>query len=289
MQVSLNGHDTYYDVTGTGTAVLVMHGGGLDSASLQPWLAPLASQVQLIYYDQYGLGRSERPGDYSAISNDTWVEQAEALRVFLGLDKIVVFGHSYGGYIALEYALKYPDRVSGLILLSTAAVLDYADQVWAQASARSDGEQFEAVMALFHHPDAVAASGPVKAPETDDDLAGLWQSVLPVYTSALTPQDGDALLEHTAFSAKGHNHQVDSLLPGYDVSTRLGEIVVPALVMTGAKDFITTPAAARRIQDGIQDGDLVIFGRSGHFPYAEESDLFLGTVRNWLTTRGYAG
>lgn len=289
MHVSLNGHDTYYDVAGSGTPVLVMHGGGLDSESLRPWLEPLTSQVQLIYYDQHGLGRSERPDDYSAVSNDAWADQAEALRAFLGHEKIVVFGHSYGGYIALEYALKYPDRVSGIVLLSTAAVLDYAAQVWAEASARSDGEQIKAVMALFHHPDAVAAAGAVEAPVTDDDLARLWQAVLPVYTSSLTAGDAGRLLEPIVFSAKGHNHQVDVLLPAYDVSARLAEITVPALVMTGAKDFITTPAAARRIKDGLKDCELFIFGRSGHFPYVEERDLFLQVLRNWLTARGYAG
>jgi proline iminopeptidase len=288
MNVALDGHDTYYDVTGTGTPVLVMHGGGLDLDSLRPWLAPLTSQVQLIYYDQYGLGRSERPDDYSGITNDTWVRQAEALRQFLGHEKVLVFGHSYGGYIALEYALKHPDQVSGLVLLSTAAVLDYAAEVWAEASARSDAEQIEAVMALFHHPDAVGASGPVKAPQTDDDLARLWRVVLPVYTSALTPRDAGRLLEPIVFSARGHNHQVDFLLPAYDVSARLPEITAPALVMTGARDFITTPAAARRIQAGIRDSELVIFERSGHFPYVEESELFLQTVRNWLTERGDA-
>jgi len=285
MHVTLDGHDTWYETLGTGTPVMVMHGGGLDHASLRPWLDPLDDLARLIYYDQHGLGRSQRPDDYSGITNDTWVEQAESLRRFLGHDKIVAFGHSYGGYIALEYALKYPDRVSGLVLLSTAAVLDYAADVLAEAAVRSTKEQFESVMALFHHPDAVGAAGAVKPPQTDDDLARLWHAVLPVYSWSLDAAAAEQLLRPVVFSAKAHNYQVDYLLPAYDVSSRLREIAVPTLVMTGAKDFITTPAAAQRIHTGIRDSELFIFENSGHFPYVEERGLFLQKTRDWLTAQ----
>jgi proline iminopeptidase len=286
MHIRLNGHDTFYELIGAGTPVMVMHGGGLDHESLRPWLAPLGDQGELIFYDQYGLGRSDRPADYSGITNDTWVEQAEALRQFLGHEKILVLGHSYGGYIALEYALKYPARVAGLVLVSTAAVLDYAADVLAEAAARSSPEQFEAVMALFHHPAAVSATrAAVSPPRTDDDLAKLWRAVLPVYTWSLAPSAAEQLLGPVVFSAGGHNYQVDVLLPRYDVSARLAEIAVPVLVMTGAKDFITTPAAARRIQAGIRDSELFIFERSGHFPYVEERELFLREIRSWLASR----
>jgi proline iminopeptidase len=105
----VNGTDLFCIRQGTGIPLLTMHGPGFDHTVLRPWLDPLDEDFELIYYDHRGCGRSRRQ-DLSAVTDGTWVEDAEALRKTLGLDKAIVFGHSYGGCLAQEYALTFPAR-----------------------------------------------------------------------------------------------------------------------------------------------------------------------------------
>ena len=114
-----------------------MHGGsGLDHTQFRPWLDTLGDRVQLIYYDQLGQGRSTRPLSYDEISIDTWAQEADALRASLGYDKIILFGYSFGGFIAQEYALRYGDHLDGLILCDTAPALDYPEIIMNNAQQR---------------------------------------------------------------------------------------------------------------------------------------------------------
>jgi pimeloyl-ACP methyl ester carboxylesterase len=112
----VNGVDIYYELEGSGQPILLMHGGpGGDHWGFH-WsggIPPLADSYKLVYYDHRGNGRSSGEPNtviYSNISKD-----ADELRKFLGLGKVVVMGHSWGGVIALHYALNYPDSVSAII------------------------------------------------------------------------------------------------------------------------------------------------------------------------------
>jgi pimeloyl-ACP methyl ester carboxylesterase len=100
-----------------------MHGGlGFDHTSLHPWLDPLGEEMHLIYYDHRGNGRSGRP-PLETLTFEQFCADADALRAHLGYEKVAVLGYSFGGFIALEYALRYPERLSHLILLDTAPTL----------------------------------------------------------------------------------------------------------------------------------------------------------------------
>lgn len=122
MGAQLCGTELYYTLHGSGRPVFVMHGGlGLDHTYFRPWLDPLSDQALLVFFDHLGNGRSVRPISFDCLSHDIWARSAEALREQLSYPSIVILGHSYGGYLALEYALRFPERVAGLILCCTAA------------------------------------------------------------------------------------------------------------------------------------------------------------------------
>ncbi|TMC88780.1 MAG: alpha/beta fold hydrolase [Chloroflexi bacterium] len=124
MQALINGNEIFYTIHGQGRPMLLMHGGsGLDHTYFRPWLDSLGDRVELIYYDQLGHGRSTRPENYEGIGLDTWADEADALRASLGYDRIILFGHSFGGFIAQEYALRHGDHLAGLILCDTAPAL----------------------------------------------------------------------------------------------------------------------------------------------------------------------
>ena len=130
--VHLNGTDLLYVEVGEGLPCLVMHDGlGLDHTSMHPWLDPLGELMHLIYCDYRGNGRSGRPP-----SETITFEQpcADALREHLGFEKVAVLGYSFGGFIALEYALRYPERLSHLILGGTSPGGDYGEEIEANAT-----------------------------------------------------------------------------------------------------------------------------------------------------------
>jgi proline iminopeptidase len=123
--VALNGVDIFYMQHGDGLPCLVMHGGlGLDHSYLHPWLDALGADLRLVYYDHRGNGRSGRP-PLDTLSFAQFCADADALREHLGFAEVAVLGHSIGGLIAQEYALCYPERVSHLILVGTAARCDF--------------------------------------------------------------------------------------------------------------------------------------------------------------------
>jgi proline iminopeptidase len=273
MYAQIDTNEVFYTLHGHGRPMLLMHGGsGLDHTYFRPWLDPLSNQVQLIYYDQLGQGRSTRPQNYEGIGMDTWADEADALRAFLGHERIILFGHSFGGFIALEYALRHGDHLDGLILCDTAPVVDYQEVIMANAQSRGTPEQVQAVVAGL------------SAPVADDvSWRQLWRTILPLYFHDYDPDVGAVLDEATLYSAEAFNQGMGKCLPTFNVLSRLGEISVPTLVLAGRHDWITPPAqAAERLHAGLPNSQLVIFEESGHFPFIEEQDKFVTSVSEWL-------
>ena len=121
----------YFDVDGMGLVpdgdrmvdrpvLFVLHGGpGADHSYLKLRMAPLTDSAQLVYLDHRGAGRSDR-GDASEWTLANHAADVDALRQYLGLERIVLFGTSYGGFVSQQFALDFPDSLAGLILCSTA-------------------------------------------------------------------------------------------------------------------------------------------------------------------------
>jgi len=117
--VDARGVMIYYVEMGHGSPLLVVHGGpGASHEYFLPWLLPLARTNRLIFIDERGSGRSERVEDIHQYTVENMVEDVEAVRTGLGLGKISLLGHSYGGVLAQAYALKYQKNLSHLIALS---------------------------------------------------------------------------------------------------------------------------------------------------------------------------
>lgn len=252
--------------------MLVVHGVGLDHTSLRPWLDPLGSDVELIYYDQRGSGRSPEPSNWDEVSRATWVEDADALREQRGYEQVLLFGHSYGGVVAQEYALRYPERVRGLVLCCTAATMDYPEVMMANARARATPEQFEALLR--------ALSGPVP---DDATLEALWSKTAPVYFASGDVELAAAVLGELRYRVTAYNHAFFRCFAGFDTRALLDRLAVPTLILAGREDWITPPReAAEPLHARITGSQLALFEQSGHFPFAEEPARFLETVSDFL-------
>src|SRR5690242_12647978 len=119
----------FVEVKGHGEPLVLMHGGpGLDHVSLTPFLG-LADRFTIVLYDHRCNGRSTG-APVTSMTFDNLAADADALRETLGFERWAVLGHSFGGHVALEYALRYPNRVSRLVLLDTAG-----DARWSQENA----------------------------------------------------------------------------------------------------------------------------------------------------------
>jgi proline iminopeptidase len=272
MLARVNGTEIYHEVVGEGRPLMLMHGGlGLDHTYFRPWLDPLADHSQLIFFDHSGNGRSPRPEGFDGVSHATWADDADALRAHLGHDRIVLLGQSYGGFIALEYALRHPDHLDGLILLCTAPAFDYGEVVVANAQRRGTPEQVSTVV-----------EGLGKPAESDEQWRGLWKTILPLYFKRYDAAVAAAVDERTHYSAAAFNHAFGVCLPTYNLVDRLPEIATPTLVLAGRDDWITPPEQAERMHGAIPNSEIVIFEESGHFPFIEEQKAFLTSVEEWL-------
>ena len=281
MTHAVAGGSLYSETVGHGFPALLMHGGlGLDHTTLRPWLDPLGDRLELTYYDHLGNGRSRHHGDADELTHEVWVETADSLRSHLGHERIVLFGHSYGALLALEYAIEHGDRVAALVLSNVAPVLDYAEVVVENARRKAPDEAtFQAVLDIL--------GGPLPS---DEAWAKGFRRISPIYFHDYDPAEHDAVLEHVRFDADAVNRSTFECLPSYDVRARLGEIEAPTLVISGADDWIMPPEhGGARVAAGIPSAEHVVFERSGHWPFVEEQDRFIETVSGWLDDTGVIG
>lgn len=284
MLVRVNGTALHVAEHGAGPPLLALHGGlGLDHTTLRPWLDGLGERVRLIFPDLRGCGRSEPLDPDEPVTHATWVADLDGLRETLGIERWVVFGHSYGGYLALEYALAYPARVRGLVLCATGAAPTPGDVVVANAQAHAGARGTPGALAAL----AEGLAGPLGS---DEAWEAVWRGVAPLYLHRPTPECVAAITEGIRYRAAAFNASFHGCLPAYDVRDRLGEIAAPALVLGGRHDWIHPPEhGAVPLADGLPNAELAIFEESGHFPFVEEPGAFRAAVAEWLASAEDAG
>jgi proline iminopeptidase len=194
------------------------------------------------------------------------------LREWIGADKIVVAGGSYGGFIALEYAVAYPERVHAMVLRDTSA--DASNLKLAYENARNQ-DRVEIDWDNFNR----YWSGQIR---DDEDLKARWAEIIPLYDYEYDPVRSAARVESGIYRYEAHNWCFQHNQPNYDLKPQLPLITVPTLVTVGRLDWVTPVSAAETIASLIPNAKLVVFEKSGHSPQIEERELFLSTVRDFL-------
>ena len=279
--INSNGLKLYYEIEGEGHAVVLLSGGpGLSHEYLQP-LRSLASDAQLVFFDQRGTGRSDKANlqDYTVEAN---VEDVEQLRRELQLDSFILFGHSWGGMLAQAYALKYPAHVSKLILADTfSSVTELNLSLMRMRNAAP-----EATRAIY---DRYEQEGLYKDRDRypDEYQAGLEIAYEPVFISVSPPeylQDVFSKLAYDVYRVmwgEESEFKVTGTLAQFDVTHRLPEIRVPTLVIVSTSD-IPTVAMAQQTAQLIPDAQLEVFEHSRHFPFIEEPETFFNVIRQFI-------
>lgn len=274
MRLAINGAELDVEVLGEeGAPVLIAHHGapGLGSrAEPKASFGALADTYRVIVFDARGSGQSSDTPPYS---HEQWTTDIDALRSWAGAEKIIMAGGSYGGFLSLEYTLRYPDRVRALVLRDTAA----ADRFKAQARRRAETTDRTTIdMELFDR----SFAGQVR---DNDDFRACWRAILPLYDYDYDPAKVDQRADTTIYHYATHNYAFAVNLPGYDVTGKLSQITCPTLITVGRHDWITPVEASQELAANIPGSELVIFEKSGHSPQIEERDAWLSAVRRFLT------
>ncbi|MFD6662395.1 alpha/beta fold hydrolase [Micromonospora chalcea] len=273
----INGAELVVEAFGPvdGPAMIVHHGApGLGSRQ-EPKrsFGPFADRMRVIVFDARGSGESSDDGPFT---HEQWVADVDAIRAHFGYETIVMAGGSYGGFIAMEYAIAHPERVSALVLRDTAA--DTAHDHLAVERARNTDRSVI--------PEWVIDRIGTGRFESNEQLREYWRAILPLYDHQHDPAKDEARLAATRFHYRTHNAAFGQNMPRYDLKSKLPSITCPTLVTVGRHDWRTPVAASQVIADLVPRGELVVFESSGHSPQLEEPERFQQVVRDFLSRAG---
>lgn len=286
-RVPFRGHETWYRVVepdgdGDGRVpVLCLHGGpGANWLHMKPYEA-LADERRVVFYDQLGAGNSAvtEPHDPSMWTPELYVEEVGAVREALGLERVHVLGHSWGGMLGMQYAATRPDGLVSLIAESSPpSVPD-----WLVELQRLRAELPPEVEATLREHEAAG---------TTDDPA-YEEAVMVFYKRHLCRVEPwpDWLVE--CFRILEENPEVYHRMNGpsefhvigtlkdWDVTPQLARIQVPTLLFCGRHDEVT-PAAVEAAHRAIPGSEFVVLEESSHTAQAEEPERTLELVRTFL-------
>jgi len=243
--VDANGVMIYYKMLGRGAPLVIVHGGpGASHDYFLPYLLPLARHNKLIFIDERGSGRSQKLEDPSGYTIENMVEDVETVRQALGLGKIALLGHSYGGALAQAYALKYQANLTHLILGSTWSSTKAINEVFVRMKQNMSPELQERINRL----EAAGLFGHGKDYEknryTNDYMIVAWgEGYFPyLYQNHPDPNydpiDNGKMAWDLYREMWGEHGEfiIDGNLQSVEYTDRLATIKVPTLILVGDHD-----------------------------------------------------
>lgn len=274
--LAVNGTRIFVHVEGSGEPIVVVHGGPvLDQGYLVEPLRPLASDHELVFFDQRLSGRSDGTVDSASVTLSNFVADIEAIRQDLGLGRIHLLGHSWGGLLAMEYALSHPSNLRSLILVSP---MPPSATLW---------QKEQRALAASLAPEDTAGMGTLRASAAfrAGDPAAIEEMLRLSFRSQLADPALDSTLHfHIEPDYGERSREFGYLLPDlmtYDLTGRLPGLHVATLVVYGGAE-----TGALRTADTLRallpDARVEVVPGAGHFSFLEQPTAFLSIVRAFL-------
>jgi proline iminopeptidase len=275
--VSVPGARLFYRSVGSHDPIIVVNGGpGMDHSYLLPGMLGLARTHRLIFYDQRGTGRTEGDVNASTISLDRYLADIDALRDSLELARPVLLGRSWGGFVAMRYAVKYPEQLRALILMNTE-----------EPGKRYEAEATRVIRGRLTPEDNAELARLAQLPGRSTGDTAALNPTLRIYfratfaDRALSPQLRFGLDPRTARNMS----QVATLVMGplgqYDYWNDVATIEVPTLIVHGAQDVMPL-AMPRDLGKSIPLGQVAMIENAGHFPYIEKPAETFAAINTFL-------
>jgi proline iminopeptidase len=288
--VDANGVMIYYKTLGRGAPLMVVHGGpGASHDYFLPYLLPLARHNKVIFIDERGSGRSQKLEDPAGYTVENMVEDVETVRQALGLGKISLLGHSYGGALAQAYALKYQANLTHLILASTWSSSKALNEIFVRMKQnmspglRDRIDKLEADGLFGHGKDYE------KNRYTNDYMIASWgEGYFPyLYQNHPDPNydpvDAGKMAWDLYREMWGEHGEfiIDGNLKSVEYTDRLAGIKVPTLILVGDHDECD-PSLSQAMHDKIAGSKLLIFPKAGHMTFVDDTDMFIKEVDEFL-------
>lgn len=280
----------YYMTVGRGAPLMIVHGGpGASHDYFLPYLLPLARHNRLIFIDERGSGKSQLLQDPAGYTVENMVEDVEAVRQGLGLGKMSLLGHSYGGVLAQAYALKYQANLTHLILASTFPSTKEMNEVFVHMKEKMDPQLREEIDRM--EKDGLFGHGKdyEKNRYTPEYMIAAWgEGYFPyVYHNRPDPnydpiQQGVTSwdLYREMWGSDGE-FVIDGNLKSVEYVDRLPSIHVSTLMIAGDHDECD-PSLSQQMHGKIAGSKIVILPSSGHMTFVDQPDLFISSVDGFL-------
>ena len=269
-----NGLEFLYEMQGEGSeVVIVLHGGpGLPHEYFHPMLTNLSRYVRLVYFDRRADMLSAAP-PHQPISVNEMADDVEALRQALGLNRVTIFGHSFGAAVALNYAMRHPDNVKRLILVSASATVENP----AEAEKRLVKSLSRVEMAAYQ-----SGEGTTGGANPCERVRRRYAALYPHYFHKQVPYEFGRGLYVVYFDALAKKLALGDGAQKLDLRDNLSAVKAPVLVVAGRYDMVTPMAQATELADGLPKSRLVVMEHSAHFPFFEENYMFTQWVRQFI-------
>jgi proline-specific peptidase len=272
----------WYRIVGGGAEhenipLLALHGGPGIPHDYITDMAALASETRrVIFYDTLGCGRSDQPDDPSLWTIRRSVEEIGIIRRSLGLEKVHLWGQSFGGLFALEYALAQPQGLTSLILASSTPSIP----LWiAEANRLREALPPDVQEILVRHEQAGTTDDPayLQAMTVFYDRHVIRIKPVPEHVQRAMDQAGQVYL---VMNGPSEFHVIGTIKE-WDRTDRLSDIHVPTLITSGRYDE-STPLLNEVLHKGIVGSEWVLFEQSSHMAHIEEREGYLSTVEAFI-------
>jgi proline iminopeptidase len=284
--ITVNGAKLYVVLVGKGDPLIIIPGGPGGAHPGYRVFDSLAKDNQIIYFDAFGRGKSDTAKDVKEYSLARDIEDVEGLRVALHLDKLNVLGHSYGGVVAQGYALKYPTRVSHLILANTF----HSFIMWQKNDDNSNHEIQTNYPEVWDSLMIIREQGAVSSDTKHQELYG---KVPYGFLYAYNPQNflkRGAKPYPNSFNSKLYYQMVGkdgdfivgSDIGNFDFRKELKTLKMPVLIYGGRYDRVAVPSMMVKYKDYCPQAKFMIFEKSGHNPQVEEPEKLFPLIENFL-------
>ncbi|MBN1465980.1 alpha/beta fold hydrolase [candidate division KSB1 bacterium] len=281
----VNGARLWYEIAGAGEPLVLVAGGpGFSHVYFKPHFSQLWN-FTVIYYDGIGRGRSDNAYIKSDYSIDRDVADLEGLRVALNIEKWHIYGHSYGGLVAQQYALQHQDHLLSLILSNTM----HSFEMWQEGYENYYNEIRNQYPEAWSTIKRLADQG---KKESSPEMRWISIPTMPLIyfydvsnvekiVSDSLPWNADV---YYAIVGEELFH-LSPRLQNLDFRPRLREINVPMLILAGRYDRIALPRYQIQYEIYAPQAEFHIFEKSGHFPFLEEPGSHIQLIREFLLRR----
>lgn len=283
MKAKLRGTEIYFDIAGMQLTpvkdsfveqpvLFMLHGGpGGDHLRFKQHSLELQKYAQLIFIDHRGCGQSKKTKqkDYTLENN---IEDIEALRKHLGLEKICILGTSYGGIVAQGYAIRYPKNLDKLILVVTAPSYRFLTEAKNFLEMHGNPKQIKISQHLW--------DGTFKNPK---HVVEFFKQMDSIYsTTAKKNAKKNFSKSKTIWSHEALNQGFGDFLRNFDLIPKLKKITCPTLVLAGQNDWICSPKQSKIIAQHIPKAQLKIFKKCGHALAVDAHDKYIKSIKDFL-------